>query len=334
VSNAQGARRPHDGERFVLIRPGALGDTLLTLPALALLRARKTGAHVTFVARGDVLALARASGLADATSAYDDPAWLALFDETPRGETAYDVIEGSVVVAWLGDADGTVRRALGRLGAEEIIIAESRPGEGSGDHAALHLARTLAPLGVAAPDTAGELVGLLPPLRAPEVDEATAGAVWRELGLPRGGRVVALHAGSGGAAKRWPPESFAEVADGLGGAGLAPLLIGGPQDDEVTAAVLAAISGEAPPVARGLSVGAVAAVLRRCAAYLGNDSGVTHLAALAGVPTVALFGPSDPALWSPLGSRVTVLRSATGAMADIGVGEAMAGVRALLGGST
>ena len=64
-------------------------------------------------------------------------------------------------------------------------------------------------------------------------------------------------------------------------------------------------------MARGLSIGALASLLRRCAAYLGNDSGVTHLAALAGVPTVALFGPSDPARWSPLGPRVTVLRSPT-----------------------
>ncbi len=317
------------GERYVLIRPGALGDALLTLPALALLRAQKTEAHVTFVARGDVLALVRASGLADATSAYDDPSWIALFDETPRGETAYDVIEGSVVVAWMGDEDGTVRRALGRLGAKEIVIAESRPGAGSGDHAALRLARTLAPLGVAVPNAVGELARLLPPLSTPDADEATAGSVWRALGIPPGARAVALHAGSGGAAKRWPPESFAEVADGLRGAGLAPLLIGGQQDDEVTAAVLGAISGEAPPIVRGLSIGALAAVLRRCAAYLGNDSGVTHLAALVGVPTVALFGPSDLALWSPLGSRVTVLRSATGALADLGGGEALAGVLAL-----
>jgi ADP-heptose:LPS heptosyltransferase len=57
---------------------------------------------------------------------------------------------------------------------------------------------------------------------------------------------------------------------------------------------------------------------------------MTHLAALDGVPTVALFGPSDPALWSPLGARVTVLRSATGAMTGIGVGETLLALRAFL----
>jgi ADP-heptose:LPS heptosyltransferase len=90
------------------------------------------------------------------------------------------------------------------------------------------------------------------------------------------------------------------------------------------------VRGEPPPVARGLSAGALASLLRRCSAYLGNDSGVTHLAALVGVPTVALFGPSDPALWSPLGSRVTVLRSPTAAMSGITVDEALAALLALV----
>ena len=320
---------PHNHERYVLIRPGALGDALLTFPALTLLRGQRPGAHVTLIARGDILSLARASGLADATSAFDDPIWYALFDTLPRGETAYDVIEGAAVVAWLGDAEGTVRRALERLGANEIVLAESRPAEGSGVHAALHLARALAPLGITVPVTVNELARVLPSFTAPEADEAAADAAWQSLVVPSDARVVALHAGSGGAAKRWPPQSFAAVADGLRSAGYWPLLIEGLQDDMVTAAVIAAVGGEAPAVARGLSIGALVSLLRRCVAYLGNDSGVTHLAALAGGPVVAIFGPSDPALWSPLGPRVTALRSANREMAGITVDEALAAVLAV-----
>jgi heptosyltransferase III len=319
------------GERYVLIRPGALGDALLTLPALALLRGQRPGAQVTLVARGDVLALAQASGLVDDVSPFESPVWSALFAEGPaRRGTAFETVRGSRVVAWLGEADGTVRRALERLGAREVVIAESRPARGSGVHAALHLARTLEPLGIAAPTTEGELAGLLPPLRLPDVDEAAAEIEWRALGMPHDARVVALHAGSGGAAKRWPPECFAAVAEGLRAEGYWPLLIAGPQDEEVTAAARAAARGEAVAIVSRLPVGALTGVLRRCAAYLGNDSGVTHLAALAGVPVVALFGPSEPALWSPVGERLTVVRSATGAMSGIGVEEALGAVVALL----
>lgn len=61
----------------------------------------------------------------------------------------------------------------------------------------------------------------------------------------------------------------------------------------------------------------VARHLQHCDAYLGNDSGVTHLAALLGVPTVALFGPSDPVVWQPQGRAVRVLYEPR--LEDIGV---------------
>src|SRR5262249_59044350 len=103
-----------------------------------------------------------------------------------------------------------------------------------------------------------------------------------------------------------------------------PLLVEGPQDAEMTAAIrTTAAGGEELPVVRGLSAGALAVLLGRCAGYLGNDSGVTHLAALAGTPVVALFGPSDPALWTPLGRRGRGLRAAAGDMAEVAGAEAL-----------
>src|SRR2546430_8551802 len=79
--------RSEPPRRIVCIRPGALGDILLTLPALALLRARWPDAEITFVARGETLPLAQASGLAHSTYAYELPAWSALFAEDLMGGT-------------------------------------------------------------------------------------------------------------------------------------------------------------------------------------------------------------------------------------------------------
>src|SRR5262249_20743661 len=157
--------------------------------------------------------------------------------------------------------------------------------------------------------------------------------IWRELALPSDAPVIALHPGSGGAVKRWPPASFAATALALRERGIRPLLIEGPQDAEVMAALWDAAGGAARggawPVGRGLSVGALAALLARCAGALGNDSGVTHLAALVGTPVVALFGRSDPALWMPLGKEMRVLRAA-GAMAQITVAAVLGAVLELL----
>ncbi|HEV2457382.1 MAG TPA: glycosyltransferase family 9 protein [Ktedonobacterales bacterium] len=306
--------------KYVVIRPGALGDALIAFPALALVRCELPEAHVTLVARRDVLAVTRSSGLADGTCDYDDPAWSALFAAKPHPVGhAYETVAGSRVVAWLADPDRLVANNLDAFGARQAIVAVARPAPDSGAHAALLLARSLAPLGITPP---ASLQDLPPPPLLPRADDVVcADAVWRALGLPDDSPVVALHSGSGGAAKRWPPERFAQLARMVAEAGVRPLLIEGPQDAAVTARVVAACSPMAPPVARDLGVGALAALLRRCAAYVGNDSGVSHLAGLAGVATLALFGPTDPALWAPLGPRVRVLRSPAKQVDDLQAGD-------------
>lgn len=326
-------------ERYVLIRPGALGDALLVLPTLALLRHERPEAHVTLVARGDVLPLACASALAGAVYEWSDPLWAALFADDPDDPQAHEaraVVRDAAVVAWLADEGGTVTRNLAAWGARQVVVAPGRsPEDGAGPrgHMALLLASALAPLDIAVPATVGELVADMPPLRVDPHDAQTAERVWDalDLGTQESRPVMVLHAGSGGAAKRWPPERFAELARRLIADNYRPLLVEGPADAQVTAAALAALGTEVEgvPVARGLSIGALAALLRRCAAYVGNDSGVSHLAALAGVPTLALFGPSDPALWAPLGPRVRVLRAPEGDLAQMAADDVWQALRGI-----
>jgi heptosyltransferase-3 len=66
--------------------------------------------------------------------------------------------------------------------------------------------------------------------------------------------------------------------------------------------------------------------LNECRLFVGHDTGVTHLAAAVGTPTVALFGATDPAVWAPLGEHVRVVRSADGLMESIGVAEVVEAV--------
>jgi heptosyltransferase III len=76
--------------------------------------------------------------------------------------------------------------------------------------------------------------------------------------------------------------------------------------------------------ARSLPLRTLAATLARASVYVGNDSGVTHLAAAAGTPAVAIFGPTDPAQWSPLGRAVRVLRADSTRLQDVPVAEVLA----------
>ena len=211
------------------------------------------------------------------------------------------------------------------------MLARGRPDPAVfSEHMAITLARGLEPLGLAVPPSLEELSLSIPCLSPTESDLARIAGVRQTFALDYH-RVVVVHVGSGGATKRWPPPLFAGLAERTASHGLVPILLAGPQDEDSVQAVIAACGSiPHPPVIKDLSLGELAVLLGRVAAYVGNDSGVTHLAALSGAPTLALFGPTDPAHWAPLGRRVRVLRSSTGRMADISGTAAWDALRSLL----
>ena len=131
--------------------------------------------------------------------------------------------------------------------------------------------------------------------------------IWAAYGLREGERVLAIHPGSGSPAKNWSPQNFAKVADWASEQSKV-LLISGPAQDGVEE-VIGSMKKASRLVADNLPLIHLAAVLKMSSAYLGNDSGVTHLAASLGLPTVAIFGPSNPAIWGPRGAGVRILYS-------------------------
>jgi ADP-heptose:LPS heptosyltransferase len=287
-----------------VLRPGAIGDTLVTLPALLALRRQFPGATIGVAGNAAALPLAQSSGLIDTWVGFDDPRITRLF--MAGDPPADDHFRGlDLAVAWGRDPDGTLRSGLARRDARRVLVAPSRPEPDRPVHVARHLLRTLAPLGIAPDDPAAWLPEIRIPAEAvahAEAELATAGLVRRPF--------VAIHPGSGSPLKNWPAEQFARVRDELLRVhGLATVVLAGPADAAALATLHDAPSaGGAVLVDRPLPT--LAAVLRRAAAFLGNDSGLAHLAGLLGVATLCLFGPSDPVLWTPLGPRVRVIRSA------------------------
>src|SRR5207302_6593132 len=138
----------------------------------------------------------------------------------------------------------------------------------------------------------------LPQIRVPADAEAVGQAELSAAGLDR--PFVVLHPGSGSPVKNWPAERFGQVMDGLMRQhGMPSVVLGGPADAEVLQ-ILHDRGTPGSPVVVDRPLLVVAAILQRAVAFLGNDSGLAHLAGLLGVPTLALFGPSDPVLWAPL----------------------------------
>jgi ADP-heptose:LPS heptosyltransferase len=141
--------------------------------------------------------------------------------------------------------------------------------------------------------------------------------------LGEGGPIVALGPTANWGGKIWPPERFAAlfraVAGGpLPGARAAVFAGPGAQERALAAPVLAALPG-AIDLAGRLELPQAAACLARAALFVGNDSGLMHLAASAGTPTLGLFGPTPAAEYAPAGLRTAVVRSADGSMAGLSV---------------
>lgn len=286
--------------RVLVLHPGALGDVLLALPALQHLRGTLPGAHLVLAASPRIGRLLQAAGLVEEARDLEGLGLQGLFVEPPDPEALRRLAAYDVVVSWYGAGDATYRGSLARLGRPHVIARAVPPGEDR-RHASRHLLETLAPLVPIPADT--PTVALVPPAPA-----RAAARAWLEARGLGPGQAVVLHPGAGNRAKVWP--DFARLARALRREGWPVVVLEGPADGAAVAAVLADAGPPPLPVARDLDLVAVAALLAEVWAFVGNDSGPTHLAAVVGCRTVALFGPTDAAVWAPRGPRVRVLGGA------------------------
>jgi ADP-heptose:LPS heptosyltransferase len=295
------------------VRAGALGDLLLLRRAIAGLKGAGHGVSLLAPAGPARALLGPGPAAVDHVLDWDDPSYLPLFAD--------------------GDGDSRPPLAVARLQAFSACIAYTERRHfiaGLERLVPQVLAHPPAPVGVHAAEWFAQparALGAEPPALPPDLEptaaeDAEADAFLSGL-LPPG--FLAIHPGSGAPAKNWPSERFAELAAELGPEPF--LLVDGPAD----AAAAAGLAAGAAPVVRAhrLSLRTLGAVLRRAGLFVGNDSGVTHLAAAWGTPTLALFGPTDPTTWSPVGRRVAVVRSPSASMSDLSRAEVVRAARAL-----
>lgn len=135
-----------------------------------------------------------------------------------------------------------------------------------------------------------------------------------------GKRLIVLHPGSGNPSKNWPAERFAGLARKIMASSIClPVVVAG-EADEKAIGIMRGLLPEAHFIVNSPLVD-IASIISIAAGFAGNDSGITHLAAALNVPVVALFGPTDPAIWAPRGKNVTVIRNKSGRLADIEVEE-------------
>lgn len=297
--------------KILVIRGGAIGDFILTLPVLRALRQEFPAAHLEVLGYPHIARLALLGGLADQVQAIEARALASFFarnGELPEAQRDY-FSEFNIIISYLYDPDEIFRENLARCAPGQFIAAPHRPDEREGLPAAQVFLNPLTRLAIFDADPVPRLHLSDPP--------------------PQQNR-LAIHPGSGSERKNWPEAKWAElILQLLDETDLQLLLVGGEAEGDRLQRLAAAVPQNRFEFAQSLPLPELAGRLKSCTAFLGHDSGITHLAAALGVPCLALWADTVAEVWRPQGDRVAVLHEAKG-LHHLTVQAVMAELRRLI----
>jgi ADP-heptose:LPS heptosyltransferase len=283
--------------RTLVYHTGALGDFVTILPLLRRFSALHPQARLTLLGPRRHGVLGMAAGYFDEVWDVEERAFTSLFSPVLGDEPAQRLASIEAAIAFADDSSPVITHLLA-LGFAPFLHQAPFP--------AMHMHVVdyhLALLGDAQLSEA---------MRRPFLSVAgvTPTSVTRvETGDQR---LAAIHPGSGSHKKNWPLERFVELAGRLRTLGFRVAWILGEAESGV-------VTPQVDQLVREPTLTDLAALLSSCTLYVGNDSGVTHLAAAVGCPTIALFGLSDAAIWAPRGERVLVVQAEHGDMQNLRV---------------
>jgi heptosyltransferase-2 len=307
--------------RILVIRGGAIGDFILTLPALKALRDARPQAHMEILGYQHIAVLAENRFYAQAVRSIEYGLLARLFarnSELP-GELADYFASFDLIVSYLYDPDQIFETNLRRCGVENLICGPARIVENT-SHAARQLAQPIEQLGINVVDLAERF---FPSTEDREFAREFLGS------MPQ--PILAIHSGSGSHQKNWPLDKWIGLFSQTNGfAELERLLvISGEADQAQTDQLEHEWKNRGVRFAKNLPLPRLGAVLEN-AMFVGHDSGISHLAAAAGANCILLFGPTNPDVWAPKNENVRVLRSPTGRLGDLGIEQVEAAFAAVI----
>jgi heptosyltransferase III len=280
--------------KILVIRGGAIGDFILTLPALAALRRQFPDAHLEVLGYQHITQLAFAGGLVDRVQPIEARGLAGFFAR--NGELASDLVdyfsEFDLIISYLYDPDEIFRSNIARCCHGQLLQGPHRPDEKEKIHAAQVYLRPLERLAIFDSDPVPRLL-----VHATRTTH----------------HVLALHPGSGSEKKNWPEAKWAELLRHLiHSTELNLLLVGGEAEGERLRRLAVGLPTPRITVAQSLPLAELAALLQSCVAFVGHDSGITHLAAALGLPTLVLWADSIEEIWRPQGQDVVILKESSG----------------------
>jgi len=298
--------RVYQVDSVLVIHQGALGDFILALPVLSALRRAFPDARTVMMGYPRILQLAKDRFYADEIFSIDQKGMATFFirQGTLDENLSWFFSTFDLVVVFGKDGEGAFINNLKRVCKARIIHINTMPSQYEAIHLSEHLLRQLSRSGIHHSDGT-------PRLFLRESDREWGERFWLERGISPEERtkVIILHPGSGSRKKIWPLNLFLDLFRHLQNhSNRIFLIVLGPAEGPEIQQAFEVLDFPHLTLAKDLSLVELASVMEGCQLFIGNDSGISHLAAALGLPTLAIFGPTDYRVWSPRGVKVEVIR--------------------------
>jgi heptosyltransferase-3 len=297
--------------KILVIRGGAIGDFILTLPAISALRAQFPDAFLEVLGYPHIVQLAQAGKVVDRVQSIEARALAGFFarNGTLEEDLRDYFSEFDLIISYLYDPDEIFKTNLARCTTAQFIGGPHRPAESGGVHATQVFLKPLERLAI---------------FEADPVPRLSLGAAANSK------RPLALHPGSGSESKNWPEEKWAELLQHLiSETPFNLLLVGGEAEGERLQDLAAALPPTRLTVAQSLPLVDLGRMLERSCAFIGHDSGISHLAAALGLPGLVLWGDTVESVWRPPSEKIKIVHHA-GKLADLSVDDVMSALGQLI----
>lgn len=283
--------------KVLVIRGGALGDFILTLPVFRALRTTFPEIHLEVLGYPKLVELARLGGLVDRSERIEGVALASFFargGELDESMQEY-FSQFALIISYLYDPDGIFQSNVARCSSAQFVVGPHRPVESQPIHATEVFLKPLESLAIFGPD--------------PEPRIPLEGLEFPETGRAR----LALHPGSGSPSKNWAMENWAGLVSYLvSETDWDFTVVGGEVEGEQVQRLADLIPMDRREVLYCRPLAELALKLTRADLFLGHDSGISHLAAAVGLPLVVLWGSTVEEIWCPRAPRVEVLKHPDG----------------------
>lgn len=280
--------------RILVIRGGAIGDFVLTLPVLSALRERFPETHLEVLGYPHIAGLALSGGLVDRVQPIEARGLAAFFAAggVLDPQVADYFARFDIIISYLFDPDRIFQTNVAKCSKAQFIVGPHRPNERERIHATEVYLKPL------------ERLAIFDANPVPRLSVDTRPEVANRL---------AVHPGSGSERKNWPEENWAALLKAVCAATLFELrLVGGEAEGERLERLAAELPPDRITVLRSMPLTELALQLVGCVGFVGHDSGISHLAAALGIPALVLWGETREAIWRPRGEGVRILRAPEG----------------------